>query len=84
MSLHSLPTHTLTQTEVDQIQEILSQPIIKKYFTSLACTTITNICTGQPSDTMDDSTYIRNESILKGQLGLLETLLSIQPLKSKE
>lgn len=80
----TIPKTILTDTESTQIQVILSQPIIKKYLTALAQDTIANICLGSPADEESDALYIRKEAVLKGQLALLETLLSIQPILPQE
>lgn len=81
----SLPSIILNKTEQDQVQELLSQPIIKKYLQALSISAITNIVEGSPADSDSDSLYIRKEAMLKGQLALIETLLTIQPLtKSQE
>ncbi len=82
--MQSLQKVALSDTEQTQIQAILSQPIVKKYLQALAVDTINNICLGSPADAESDSVYIRKESVLKGQLALIETLLSIQPLKPQE
>lgn len=79
-----LPEVKLSETETIQIQQILSQPVIKKYLTVLATKTVSDLCLGSPADSESDSLYIRKEAVLKGQLALLETLLSIQPLKPQE
>lgn len=82
--MYSVPTIELSETEQTQIQVILSQPVIKKYFGMLASNTVQNLCNGTPAETESDSTYIRKEAVFKGQLALLETLLSIQPIKPQE
>lgn len=80
----TVPLIHMTDTELGVAQELLSQPGVKKYFTMLASQTINNLCQGSPGDIESDSLYIRKESVLKGQLALLETLLSIQPPISQE
>lgn len=82
--MHILPKISLNETETTQVQVILSQPIIKKYLTMLATKTVSDLCLGAPADNESDSLYMRKEAVLKGQLALLETLLSIQPIKPQE
>ena len=82
--MHILPIVSLSDTEQTQVQVILSQPIIKKYLSMLATKTVSDICLGSPADSESDSLYIRKEAVLKGQLALIETLLSIQPIKPQE
>lgn len=68
----------LTKTEQDQISEILSSPVIKKYFQALGISIISNVLAGSPGAGESDSEYIRKEAHYKGQLAVLETLYSIK------
>lgn len=74
----------LTKTEQDQVAEILSSPVIKKYFKSLSASIISDLLTGFPGEHQTDSEYIRKEAHYKGQLAVLDTLYSIKPTTNKQ
>lgn len=68
----------LLDTEQALVAEALANPVVKKYFISLGRDLAQQLLSCAPSEQQTDSDYIRNEAIVKGQLILLETLLSIQ------
>lgn len=59
---------------------VLANPVLRKYLTVLGTGIAQDLCLGQPSAEEADSLYIRREMQFKGQLALIETLLSI-PVK---
>jgi hypothetical protein len=67
----------VSDEEQEELAKILSQPLVRKYFKSLGTQVATTILAANPLDTTSDAVYIRQEQYYKGQLALIETLLSI-------
>ena len=77
--MESISIPVISDTEQDQILEIFSSPLVKKYLRFLGQSIIKDIVEGAPADHQSDSEYIRKEAHYKGRLAAIETLLSIQP-----
>lgn len=75
--MHIIEHIEFTETEQLLIQEALSQSLVKKYLKSLGITIAVQTLQGSPADSESDSDYIRKEAYYKGQLAVIETLLSI-------
>ena len=77
MALSILKHYVLNDQEQEEIHRILTSPIMTKYLISLASEVANTLLTAQPKDDVSDMVYIRNEQFYKGQLAVLETLLSV-------
>lgn len=67
------------EAEADEIVRIFTTPVVQKYLKKLALSAVQDIIQGFPVDHQSDSEYIRKEAHYKGQISVLETLLSITP-----
>jgi hypothetical protein len=76
--MNILPEVNLTDTEMDIVQEMLTQTTIKKYFRLLGSNAARDILTGHPLAGQSASEYLVLEAHLKGQLSVIETILSIE------
>lgn len=82
--LNIFPEVPLSVTEKEYIAQILSKPEIKKYFLHMASNIGRDIGTSViPVDESAES-WIRKDIFLKGQLEILNSLLSIQSPSNKE
>lgn len=67
----------LSQTEQDQIIEILSHPTVKKYLQLLGRNDLAELAT-LSTQNLSDSEVSRKHSLVQGKLSTLVTLLNIQ------
>ena len=71
---------SLTKEEMNQIQTVLSDPLIKKYFRIIGQNDLAELASlGVAS--LGDSEVAKKHALIQGKLSTLVTLLSIQPLE---
>lgn len=73
-----LPKITFSTTEMVQIKEKLSDPLLKKYFTYLAVVESNDlIANGEPKENETADSFLRRQAEVRGKVALAETLLVI-------
>lgn len=77
--MNIFPAITLVQTEIDVINDKLSDPAVKKYLHMLAYNNAQSMVLGQPAEGESAESYLRRAASVQGRLEVLETLLSIKP-----
>ena len=71
---------SLTKEEMRQIQVVLSDPLIKKYFRIIGQNDLAELASlGVAS--LGDSEVAKKHALIQGKLSTLVALLSIQPLE---
>lgn len=78
MQTELLPDIALSSTELEVVATALSQPVVKKYFMSLAVPLAKDIISGFPDTNESAESYLRRQSAVKGSLEAINTLLQIQ------
>lgn len=78
--MNVFPEQTLSEPDMIVVSECLSNPAVKKYMHALAYGIGKDIVTGTPHPGQSPEEYLRLEAGLKGQLAVLDTLLSIEPM----
>ncbi len=71
---------SLTKEEINQIQVVLSDPLIKKYFRIMGQQDLAELASLGASS-LGDSEVAKKHALIQGKLSTLVTLLSIQPLE---
>lgn len=72
----------LTQSEIDEVHRILSQPVVQRYFASLAGPIVLDLAVSiEPANGESAESFLRRRSNEHGRLEVLNTLLSFQPAK---
>ena len=77
------PQQTLSDTEIDLIAEIFSNPMVKKYLHTLAYNIGSELVTSVIGTEESEESWVRKEIFLKGQLRTIDALLSINAEASK-
>lgn len=72
------PELSLSDTEYDIVADKLSDPAVKKYFHLLAYNTSQNIVMAEPGPGQSSEEHLRAIAGARGQLAVLETLLSLE------
>jgi len=76
--LSFFPKISFSTTEMVQIKEKLSDPLIKKYLTYLAIAESDDlIVNGEPKDNETADSFLRRQAEVRGKVDVLETLLLI-------
>ena len=71
---------SLTKEEMKQIQTVLSDPLIKKYFRIIGQNDLAELASLGVA-ALGDSEVAKKHALIQGKLSTLVTLLSIQPLE---
>lgn len=79
--MNIFPEQTLSETEETIIAEKLSDPAVKKYLHILAYNTGKAILLSAPGEGQTDEQYLRGLANAKGQLSVIDTLLSFEQAK---
>lgn len=74
------PQIPFTPSELHDIANHLANPAVQKYLHSLAYNAGTDICLGSRKEGESPESYLERVAYVKGGLGVLETLLSIEPV----
>jgi len=82
--MNIFPEQKLTKTEEDLIAESFSNPVVKKYLHTLAYNIGAELVTSVIDTDETEESWLRKEIFLKGQLRMLDTLLSIQPAATQQ
>lgn len=72
------PEIKFTASELHDIATHLANPAVQKYLQSLAYNAGIDICMGTRKEGESPESYLEREAYVKGGLGVLETLLSIE------
>lgn len=75
--MNIFPETTLSQTEEDILQQIYSNPTVKKHLQMMAYNIGAELVSAVPDPSEAPEMWIRKELFLKGQLAILNTLFSI-------
>ena len=71
-----IPTETLSRTEEDIVIDILSNPIIKKYFRILGSTDLKELASLSITERPNEE-VAKKHSLIQGKLSVLATLINI-------
>lgn len=75
------PINPLSETEQAEVQKILTDPVVVKYFTQLQNNVANDILTASPLHNEEDKFYMRRLEYFRGQLSVFQTLLSIKKVQ---
>ena len=80
MLVEVLYKETLTDAEMNQIQTVLSDPLIKKYLRIIGQNDLAELASLGVA-ALGDSEVAKKHALIQGKLSTLVALLSIQPLE---
>jgi hypothetical protein len=73
------PEITFTTTELVEIQKHLTQPIIKKYLSSLVSTAVKDLTHSSRKEGESAESFLERRAVVAGGLEAIEQLLAIEP-----
>lgn len=79
--MNIFPEQTLSETEENVVAELINNPAMQKYLHTLSYNIGRDIVTAVPAPDESNDVWLKKELYLKGQIRLIETLLSIKPSK---
>lgn len=82
--MNIFPVTELSESEQNAIATKLADPILVRYFHTLAYNIGRDIVTGVPAPDENQEHWLRKEIYLKGQVFMLESLLSVKPVPTNQ
>lgn len=76
------PIREFNTTELNEIAEALSKPIVKAYLKNQAILAFQGIARGLPRDGESAEEYIRRQATVVGSIAVIEEMLLIEPATS--